>query len=154
MKILLPVDGSPCSLAAVAEVCRRPWPPATQVRVITVDTPISDAPLVGVPSQAFDEITRKLRGEAQRHLDEAMALLRRDAPLLAVTSVLREGRAKDVILDEASQWGSDLIVVGSHGHGALRRLFLGSVSLALATNAPCSVEIVRTPAPSLGTDAG
>lgn len=32
---------------------------------------------------------------------------------------------------------------GSHGHGSVKRLWLGSVSLAIATSAPCSVEIVR-----------
>jgi len=72
-------------------------------------------------------------------------VVKRNAPGLIVSPVLREGHPKDKILDEAEQWGADLIVVGSHGYGAVRRLFLGSVSLAVAINAPCSVEIVRVP---------
>jgi nucleotide-binding universal stress UspA family protein len=59
---------------------------------------------------------------------------------------LLEGRPKETIVDEADRWGADLIVVGSHGYGAFRRLFLGSVSLAVAANAHCNVEIVRCPA--------
>ena len=39
--------------------------------------------------------------------------------------------------------GADLIVVGSHGYGRLRRLMLGSVASAVVANAPCSVQVVR-----------
>ncbi|PKN59600.1 MAG: universal stress protein, partial [Deltaproteobacteria bacterium HGW-Deltaproteobacteria-11] len=62
-----------------------------------------------------------------------------------VTPVILEGQPKEVILDEAENWGADLIIVGSRGHGAVRRFLLGSVSFAVALNAPCSVEIVRRP---------
>jgi nucleotide-binding universal stress UspA family protein len=69
--------------------------------------------------------------------------LKQASPDLKVTHVLREGWPKEAIHDEAELWGADLIVVGSHGYGSIRRLFLGSVSFAIATNASCSVEIVR-----------
>jgi nucleotide-binding universal stress UspA family protein len=67
---------------------------------------------------------------------------------LEATLVTRPGRAQDVILDEAERWGADLIVLGSHGYRAFKRFLLGSVSQAVATHAPCSVEIVRRAAPS------
>ena len=35
MKILLAVDGSPCSTAAIAEVARRPWPDGSSIKVLT-----------------------------------------------------------------------------------------------------------------------
>ncbi len=143
MKILLAVDGSPCSDAAVAEVCRRPWPPESEVRLITVNSPMREELLRGGSPGVFDEINGQLRAAAQTRLNEAAALIRRDAPALRVTSVHREGWPKDAILDESESWQADLIVLGSHGYGAVKRLFLGSVSLAVTTNAPCSVEIVR-----------
>lgn len=150
MKILLAIDGSPCSDAAVAEVCQRPWPQGSEVRLITVDSPMRDELLRGGSPGVFDDINRQLRAAAQRCVDDAAALVRRNAPALRVTSVLREGRPKDAILDEAENWQADLIVLGSHGYGAVRRLFLGSVSLAVMTNAPCSVEIVRARVPTPG----
>jgi len=148
MKILRAVDGSAYSDAAVAEVSRRPWPLQSEVRIITVDPPL-DKNLLGGSPTAFDEFVRRQRAEAVRLLNAAAAVVKQNTSDLLVTPVLREGRPKEVILDEAEQWGADLIVLGSRGYGAIRRLFLGSVSLAIATNAPCSVEIVRVvPDPS------
>ena len=49
----------------------------------------------------------------------------------------------DKYLSIAENWGADLIVVGSQGHGAFSRLVLGSVSQYLTTNAKCSVLIAR-----------
>ncbi|MBK6426145.1 MAG: universal stress protein [Blastocatellia bacterium] len=53
------------------------------------------------------------------------------------------GTPKRVILDEAEEWKADLIVVGSHGDGPIKRFLIGSVSLAVAMHAPCSVRVVR-----------
>lgn len=153
MKILLAVDGSPCSNAAVAEVCQRPWPPQSEVRLITVDSPMDKERLPGASPSVFDEINMQLRTEALRRLNDAAAVFKESAPGLPVTPVLLEGYPKDVILEEADRWGADLIVVGSHGYGAVRRLFLGSVSLAVATGARCSVEIVRSPPPQLSSSS-
>ena len=58
-------------------------------------------------------------------------------------SVLRTGSAASEIVDEAEKWPADLIVLGSHGYGAPKRLFLGSVALSVVSHAPCSVEVVR-----------
>ncbi|MCC7418726.1 MAG: universal stress protein [Planctomycetaceae bacterium] len=143
MKILVAVDGSPCSEAAVAEVARRPWPAGSEVRLILADPPTDRSFLRGVPSDVLNEFLQSQRAEARQRLDAAAALLTKSAPALPVVPLLKEGWPKDVILDEAERWGADLIVVGSHGYGTLKRLFLGSVSLAVATHAPCSVEIVR-----------
>jgi nucleotide-binding universal stress UspA family protein len=147
MKVLLAVDGSAYSDAAVAEVARRPWPPGTELRVLTVDAPLDANLLRGGSPGVFDEIVGRQRAAAARRLHDAADALKQAAPSLVVTPVLREGWAKEAILEEAERWGADLIVVGSHGYGSIRRLFLGSVSLAVATSAPCSVLIVRGPKP-------
>lgn len=48
-----------------------------------------------------------------------------------------------VILDCATEWKANLIVVGSHGRKGVTRFVLGSVSEAIARYADCSVEIAR-----------
>ena len=57
--------------------------------------------------------------------------------------MLAPGAPRPVILDEAENWGADLIVMGSHGYGAWKRFLLGSVSQAVVSHAKCSVEVVR-----------
>jgi len=56
---------------------------------------------------------------------------------------VREGSPKASLIEAIREWEADLVVVGSHGMTHLERMFLGSVSHALVTHAPCSVEIVR-----------
>jgi len=48
-----------------------------------------------------------------------------------------------VICDVAADGDFDLVVVGSHGHGVLKRLLIGSVSNHVLQHAPCPVLVVR-----------
>jgi nucleotide-binding universal stress UspA family protein len=63
---------------------------------------------------------------------------------LRVSTEIVRGHPKHAIIDEAEAWDADLIVVGSHGYRGLTKLWLGSVSQAVASHAKCSVEIVRS----------
>ncbi len=143
MKVLLAIDGSPGSLAAVAEVARRPWPADSEFRVILAEPPCIPSIAGFVSKGAFDEIIKAEQGEALKHLQQAVATLAESRVAGRVSSALVEGSPKDVIIAAAEEWEADLIVLGSHGYGPIRRFFLGSISNYIANNAPCSVEIVR-----------
>ena len=56
------------------------------------------------------------------------------------------GDVRERILDCASEWRADLIVLGSHGMRGIQRFLLGSVAEFVARHAKCSVHIIRTPA--------
>jgi nucleotide-binding universal stress UspA family protein len=56
-----------------------------------------------------------------------------------------EGFPLEEICRKASDYDAQLIVVGSHGWGAARRLLSGSVSTGLVHQAPCPVLVVRAP---------
>jgi len=145
MRILVAIDGSPSSEAAVDEVCQRPWPEGSEVRLITVRSSLEFMKMQeasGLPIE-IDEIYEHPAWETVKFLEDAAARFEQHAPGLKMTPVLLEGRAKDVILDDAEQWDADLIVVGANGFCIGRHLYLGSVSMAVALNATCSVEIVR-----------
>jgi nucleotide-binding universal stress UspA family protein len=147
MKILLAIDSSPSSDAALREVSQRPLPPRTQVRLIMVERPV-DAGLLRTGVQTvFDELFKTERLAARRRLHRAAARLQQTTRALIVTPLLRHGDPSQIILNEAARWGADLIVVGSRGFGLFKRILFGSVSLAVAANAPCSVQIVRPSAP-------
>jgi nucleotide-binding universal stress UspA family protein len=135
------------SYAAVDEVCTRPWPAEFEVRVITVIQPPKGCP-GGISDGETDPgcayLLKQQSDNVAKLLNDVVTRIKQCAPALRVSSVALEGRPKDVVLDDAKQWGSDLIMVGSHGYGIIRHFILGSVALAVALNASCSVKIVRT----------
>jgi nucleotide-binding universal stress UspA family protein len=148
MKILLAVDGSEGSKHAAKSVARRPWPEGTEVRVLSVvelelsglqaafEIPILDTSRL--ESQRADAMERSQKAIADaRELLEAAGLKTSESISVLVAA------PKDIILEEASSWGADLIVLGSHGHGGALRFLLGSTSEAVARHADCSVEIIR-----------
>jgi nucleotide-binding universal stress UspA family protein len=61
----------------------------------------------------------------------------------AVSFLIWEGEPGPSIVDAASSEAVDLVVVGTHGRGALGRLLIGSVSDFVVRNAPCPVLVVR-----------
>jgi nucleotide-binding universal stress UspA family protein len=147
MKILLAIDGSPCSDAAVAEVARRPWPQGSALKVLNVqETPMPPTPETwAISASYFEEIEAALKKQGQRTIDNALQKLKTNKTL-SLSSLLVFGSPRPVVLDEAESWGADLIVVGSHGYSAWKRFLLGSVSQAVVSHAKCSVEVVRCPA--------
>lgn len=80
---------------------------------------------------------------ATEKVARAAEQIREKAPALRITTEVFEESPKKVIVEEAERWRADLIIVGSHGYGPVKRFLLGSVSQAVALHAPCSVEIVR-----------
>jgi nucleotide-binding universal stress UspA family protein len=145
MKILLAIDGSPCSQAALDEVSARPWPAGSELKILSVA-------YTGVPEPA--EVALLGGGSYQSVIDghlhraeywaqEAWNTLRSRGVEMKLSKEILEGPPKHVICEEAERWGADLILLGSHGYGPAKRFLLGSISHAVALHAPCSVEIVR-----------
>lgn len=149
MKILLAVDGSANSDAAVEEIMKRPWPAGTEVKVITaaeMPVMVGFEPWAASPDY-FEQIQKGMRLAAQDVISRAMAKLNTvEDKTLKISTEIIEGSPRQVIVDEAENWHADLIIMGSRGLGAWNRVLLGSVSSGVVHHAPCSVEIVRLPA--------
>jgi nucleotide-binding universal stress UspA family protein len=62
---------------------------------------------------------------------------------LLVSSVIKDGDPKQVLLEEAAHWGADCLFVGARGLSRIERFLIGSVSAAVAARAHCTVEVVR-----------
>jgi nucleotide-binding universal stress UspA family protein len=148
MKILLAVDGSTYSDEATKEVAERPWPPGSEVRLISVvEPPVPPPPDVlpiGVDPDFLVRTEQWQRRHARETVEDAARPLKSgvDKTLKVAIDVLT-GSPREVIVLESDLWMADLIVVGSHGYGFWERVLLGSVSQAAALYAKCSVEIVR-----------
>jgi nucleotide-binding universal stress UspA family protein len=144
VNILIAVDGSECSEAAIREVIQA-RPKNTQIRVIHV---VESLPVIESWAYAVDwqQIFQQQRKEADALVAQAAKELQ-DAGF-AVTTAIEEGAAKSAIIEAASKWPADLVIVGSHGRKGLARFLLGSVSEGVARYAPCSVLIVRNRPPA------
>jgi nucleotide-binding universal stress UspA family protein len=145
VKVLLAIDGSPHSEAAIAEVARRPWPADTEVLVLTVihaKAPIVPDPSFVLAAAHFQQI-QQLHEEAPALVNGACQQLRQSAPSLTVLTAIEEGLPKDIIVEVARKWRADVIVLGSHGYGRIRGILLGSVALGVLGDAPCSVLVAR-----------
>jgi nucleotide-binding universal stress UspA family protein len=133
MKILLAIDQSASGEQVLAEVDQRPWPVGASIRVVHA--------LELAHSPMFTEVAEALEKNAKRVLERATERLR--ARGLAAEGIVLRGEPKAAILEQASTWPADLIIVGAHGASAVERFLIGSVSLGLLRHAPCSVEVVR-----------
>jgi nucleotide-binding universal stress UspA family protein len=145
MKILLAIDDSRFSEAAVRMLAEQNNPRKTAVRVLHVVEPM-EAPYYPELSSPYPTNLgdiNKGRMKAGRDLVEGILKKLRAAGFKAEGSV-KAGQVRTVAVDLAKKWHANLIVVGSHGRTGLKRILLGSVSDHIARHAHCSVEIVRT----------
>jgi nucleotide-binding universal stress UspA family protein len=78
---------------------------------------------------------------AHRAIGDAMIALK--STPVSVSAEVIAGRPERQIINEATEWGADLIVVGTQDRAGLKRLLSGSVSEAVANRANCSVRVVR-----------
>ncbi|HKY32949.1 MAG TPA: universal stress protein [Candidatus Polarisedimenticolia bacterium] len=146
MRILVAVDGSECSDAAVGDVARRPWPAGSVIKVVSAMEPPSVMAMPetwGPPTEYYEVLEQSAEARARQAVDKAVRTLSAAGLPAEVSGEVLRGLPKEVILQEAERWTADLIVMGSHGYRGLKKLWLGSVSQAVASHAPCSVQIVR-----------
>ncbi len=143
MKLLVAVDTSEHSKAAVTEVARLSWPEGTAITLLSVVR--SDVFVYAdfyVPAMtAIEGLSAEDKRRAEAYLAEQAGAL---APQKVVTRV-ESGDARTVICDVAKEIGADWVVVGSHGRRGFEKLVLGSVASHVVTHAPCSVLVVKTP---------
>lgn len=170
-RIVVGVDGSPDSHAAVEVVAGRDWPAGTQVLVACYAQGIaglehSNAATVsgfaggGIWSGDATGPGGPVESWATDAVARAASIIRGGCPGVGVSTVVRCADPTYALVDEAANWGgragggtsdgrgadrrgADCIFVGARGVRGLERLLLGSVSSAVAMNAHCSVEIVH-----------
>jgi nucleotide-binding universal stress UspA family protein len=143
IRLLVGMDGSPEADVAVNEICRRHWPAGTQVRVLSViHTLVSTRAdeMAGVADSV-----RNINAEEHRWLDYLADESERKlaGAGLVVSSSMIDRDPKEALINEARHLNADAIFVGARGIGRVERFLLGSVSAAVITHAPCTVEVVR-----------
>jgi nucleotide-binding universal stress UspA family protein/RimJ/RimL family protein N-acetyltransferase len=142
MRVLLAIDGSPSSDAARDLLTSLAWPEGTAVRVVGVVDVTSPA-LIGyspyvVPYIDTGALERSLRATVAEMVDSL------HVAGLAADKVVLRGRPGSRIVEQAAEFGADLIVLGSRGMGRIQSMLLGSVSAEVVDHAPCPVLVARS----------
>jgi nucleotide-binding universal stress UspA family protein len=130
MKILLAIDESKFSERATQAIIHQMRPEGTEVCVLHVVQ-------LTLPVQSVRE-GRELVSRTERTLSKAG---------FKVSTAVKEGDPRIVVIDYAAEWKADLIVVGSHGRTGFERFLMGSVAESIARHSRCSVQIVRPDGP-------
>ena len=152
-KLILAVDGSPYSNAAIDLVAGIDWPASTVVHILAVapdhwsprDLHGEQARIVGdvmarirkrhweAAQQIISHVTEQLhRVHADDHLDD-----------LAIVTEIHEGNAAEVILERAAILPADLIAIGARGLSAPGEFRLGATAFKVAAHSACAVLIAQ-----------
>lgn len=146
MKILIGVDDSPHSSAAVQFVKSMTWPKGTRVLVVSA-MPVA----VGFYAEAYVPAGRGAITEDMIEFHEEIASnaerALRGAGFETEARVL-DGDPRAVLVDTARTEHADLLIVGSHGRTGMSKLLMGSVASHVVAHAPCSVLVVKGPNPT------
>jgi nucleotide-binding universal stress UspA family protein len=138
-------DGSPMAHEALAWAAAAARRHEARLRVLMVDEPIAFDHVSTAGAIGYQPASEVLRRSRRRTLERAVATLR---PYTEATGNLLGGDAVAELARASDEL--DLLVVGSRGHGPVRRLILGSVSRGLAHSAACGLVVV----PRLRADSG
>jgi nucleotide-binding universal stress UspA family protein len=143
MKVLIGVDESPYSQAALEFVQRMSWAAETRMIVVSSLAPEVSSfgayePAAAVKAAGVRERIRELQGDLVERSQKTLG----DAGLQAEGRVI-DGDPREALLDVARREGVSLIVVGSHGRTGLEKLLMGSVASHIVAHAACSVLVVR-----------
>jgi nucleotide-binding universal stress UspA family protein len=139
-RILVPVDGSPASTAALAEALG--FARGQEARVLLV---YACEPLRYILAEGPVDLSAEVRRQGALVLDAA-ATAAAKAGVGAETSLVEasDRRVPETLVDEAQRWGAKLIAMGTHGRRGFAHLLLGSVAEGVLRRATVPVLLLRS----------
>jgi nucleotide-binding universal stress UspA family protein len=157
MRVLIAYDGSDHAKAAIEDLRRAGLRHRTRAVVVAVSDTLLPVPSLSdhviiemAQSRRVSATLFQAQAEAVQAIEEARALahegqqkVRARFPEWEVDLKPVVGAPAQAVMQVADDWDADLIVVGSHGRSALRRLVLGSISRHIATESRRSVRVAR-----------
>lgn len=143
MHVLIATDGSDLSIAAARRGCELLGRPSS-VTLLTVLTEVPGEDAGGFEGSVYTPEEQERLWEAEQR--QAMDELSRTAAALTGCEIEQRIEVGDVaatVCRVAGEVSADVVVIGSHGRGGLKRFLLGSVSEHVVRQAPCPVLVVH-----------
>lgn len=148
MKVIVALDDSAHSEYALESVMERPWADGTEFLILSVFEPYHPD-FAGWDAGAVEQAVRYARGleeQVKKYVANCASKLSQCLGNAKVScEAVENARIKETIIQKAIHWQADLIIMGSHGRSGIERFLLGSVSQAVISHSPCSVEIIKRP---------
>jgi nucleotide-binding universal stress UspA family protein len=142
-RILVPVEDFQFIEVLVDFISDHRWSSDVQFKILhVVSTSVGMSDFAGMPVVMSTKIYQEELQAGQRlanNLARRLDLI----PKKSIEAVVEPGEAKEVIIRYAKEWPSDLILMVSHGRHGLDRWLMGSVTGAVADQAPCSIIILH-----------
>ncbi len=145
--VLVAIDGSENSNRALDFSLDLAEKYGAAVRILNV----SESPAMGavplepttISGESMVVFAKDLQRFHEEILNKAVVHAKEIKPNVVVSSKLREGDPALEIVGESKDEGFDIVVLGHHGLGRVREIFLGNISEKVAHLAPCPVVIVK-----------
>ncbi len=140
MKLLVAIDLSPITDRVIEEVKKIALKTGPKIWIIHVVAP--DPDFIGYevgPQTERDFIARKFH---EKHIALQDIAKKMKADGLNVTPLLLQGPTVQSILEEADDIDADMIITGSHGHGMMYNIFIGSISKEVLKHSKRPVLII------------
>ncbi|HQU63527.1 MAG: universal stress protein [Nitrosomonas sp.] len=142
-RILVPIDGSSNSERALQEAIKFAQFHHAHLMLVHVLEDIQYAEMENYINYA--EILKSFKDSARKMLEKASQLVRQaDVEVSEKLLVASGRRVAHVLVEEASQWPADLIIIGTHGRSGFNRLLLGSIAESVLRLSPVPVLLIRS----------
>ena len=150
MRILMPIDGSTCSKAALALIASRSSLIESEpdIELLNVQYPVSARVMRGVGREL---VQQHHVSESNKVIKPALAVLKRAG--LKASSKAVVGSPGVEVSRIAVDHAADLIVMGSHGHTGIEKLLFGSVTQAVLASCNTPLLVIRTDAAPIKQDS-
>ncbi len=143
MKVLLAADHESFNEAIADFVINRSWAPKSEFKIVNVVPSVYDYAFAAAVPDLMIDLREDAKKAAEIRVRQMALKLRDHFHQDNVKEIILEGNPAEMLLEAASAWPADLIIMGSHGRTGLNKLLMGSVSSKVLDHASCSVIIVR-----------
>jgi nucleotide-binding universal stress UspA family protein len=148
--IVVGVDGSSASELAVGWAARDAAMRKVPLTVVTVIDPPMATTVRGFPMPMPPGYLQAQQAAGRKTLEDALGTVEdstKQLGLVEVSGELMSGHPASILVDLSKD--AEMVVVGSHGHGAVARRLLGSVSTGLVHHGHCPVAVIHHQDPSM-----
>jgi nucleotide-binding universal stress UspA family protein len=141
--LLIATDGSSASEKALAQGLLLAKTLPAQVTVVTVTEPWTEGAYATIPTPSLINAYEQAAAEGAASLLDGVRIAAEEAGVRCQTRHIKDQHPAEGIIKAAKDQGCDLIIVGSHGRGAIGRVVLGSTSLKVVTFSSVAVLVGR-----------